>query len=279
MSLCLIAIFKNDAHVLEEYVNHYITQGVDKLLLINNGSDDDYLVKLQPFINDNTVELITDNRKHANAECYNINYLNKCKDYDWVIVVDLDEFIYARKGFNTIKEYLITLDDSISNVFVPWKIFGSNDYNQKQKKNKNGNNQYPESIIKSFTKRTNYDKDTDLQGVIIHNGVKYDFHKTITRTKYLNQIGIHTPTTFINNNITSDNVKVLENEPRDFSKIDEEIFENSYLHLNRYCIQSYDWFMKTTATRGHARDPHIDNIRDFYGCSNDIDDLELSIIS
>jgi hypothetical protein len=274
MSLCLIAIFKNEGHILTEFVNHYLRQGVDKLLFINNGSDDDYLNKLQPYIDKNNVELITDNRKHVHIECYNIYFLDKCKKYDWVIVCDLDELIYARNGFNTIKDYLITLDDSISSVFVPWKIFGSNGYKQQ-----------PESVIKSFTKRLNYDKNIHFQGVIIHNGLKYDFHKSITRTKYLINIDIHSHNTSSSNNITSDNVKVLKNEPCGFSKIDEQILQNSFLHLNHYVIQSYDWFMKIKATRGDARDPSIDTIRnekyfkDFDRCCNDINDFELSNIA
>jgi len=41
MSLCLVAIFKNESYILEEYINHYIRQGVDKIFFIDNGSDDD----------------------------------------------------------------------------------------------------------------------------------------------------------------------------------------------------------------------------------------------
>jgi len=270
MSLCLIAIFKNESHILEEYVNHYLKQGVDKLFLINNGSDDDYLIKLQPFINNNYVEIVTDNRRHIQTECYNKYYLQKCKNYDWVIVADLDEFIYARRGFKTIKQYLNLLDHRVSSVFIPWKLFSSN-----------GLKQQPTSVIKSFTKRTNYDKNDEFQGIIKHNGLKYSLIKSIIRTKYLVNINVHSSTTLVNNNMTSNNVKRLKGEPSDFCLIDENILKHSYLHLNHYAIQSHDWFMKIKKTRGDVDSENVDNIRDekyfndYDIASNDIDDFEL----
>jgi len=268
MSLCLVAVFKNEDHILTEFINHYISQGVDKFLFINNDSNDDYLQKLQPFINNNCIELVSDNSKHVQCQYYSL-YLEKCKLYDWVIRCDLDEFIYARNGFNSIKEYLNSLDDSVSNIHVPWKMFGSNGYIQQ-----------PESVIKSFTKRLNYNKDGDTEGIIIHNGLKFSCHKSITRTKYLISFDVHSNNTSVNNNITPDNVTVLENEPRDFSKIDEEILQNSFLHLNHYCIQSYDWFMRIKTTRGDAMS--YNNVRDesyfkkYDSNCSDIDDYELN---
>ena len=268
MSLCLVAVFKNEGHILTEFINHYLRQGVDKFLFINNESDDDYLQKLQPFIDNNRVELVNDNRKHVQNQYYSL-YLEKCKLYDWVIRCDLDEFIYSRNGFNSIKEYLNSLDDSISYIFVQWKLFGSNSYIKQ-----------PESVIKSFTKRLNYTKDKDTEGIIIHNGLKYCCHKSITRTKYLISFGVHSNHTSVHNDITSDNIKKLENEPGDFSKFDEEILQNSFLHLNHYYIQSYDWFMRIKTTRGDATNSN--NVRNEsyfkkhdHNC-NDIDDFELS---
>jgi hypothetical protein len=273
MSLCLVAIFKNESYILEEYINHYIRQGVDKIFFIDNGSDDDYLIKLQPFIDNNYVELVIDNRRHVQTDCYNKYYLEKCKNYDWVILCDLDEFIYARRGFTTIKQYLTLLtllDHSISCVYIPWKMFSSN-----------GLKEQPTSVIKSFTKRTNYDKNEGFQCIEIHNGLKYGLMKSIIRTKYLVRFDIHYHITSDNNNMTSNNVKRLEGEPVHFCIIDENILNHSYLHLNHYAIQSYDWFMKIKKTRGDVSNQDVEYIRDekyfhdYDKSSNDIDDFEL----
>ena len=48
----------------------------------------------------------TNEKKHNQINHYNNYFLEECKKYDWVIVCDLDEFIYSRLQFKTIKEYL-----------------------------------------------------------------------------------------------------------------------------------------------------------------------------
>jgi hypothetical protein len=83
-----------------------------------------------------------------------------------------------------------------------------------------------------------------------------------------------------NNYITSDNT-INKYSDLKFSKIDEKILENSYLHLNHYAIQSYDWFMKVKATRGSANIIIYDHVRNeeyfasYDNASNDMDDFEL----
>jgi hypothetical protein len=66
-----------------------------------------------------------------------------------------------------------------------------------------------------------------------------------------------------------------------FSIINEEVLENSFLHLNHYAIQSFEWFMRVKATRGDNTNIDVDNIRNenyfnsFDNSSNDIYDVEL----
>ena len=33
---CIVAIFKNESHILEEWIQHYIKEGVQHFYLINN---------------------------------------------------------------------------------------------------------------------------------------------------------------------------------------------------------------------------------------------------
>jgi hypothetical protein len=63
----------------------------------------------------------------------------------WIIVVDLDEFIYSRRGFTTIKEYLTTLPSDVHKIHIPWKLFGSSGFKHQ-----------PPSIIQHFIHRRNY---------------------------------------------------------------------------------------------------------------------------
>jgi hypothetical protein len=266
MSVCLVAIFKNESHILFEFVTHYMKQGVDRFYFIDNGSTDNWKNELQPFID--RVHVVTDSTRHAQSHLYNKHYLNQCKKHEWVIVADLDEFIYSRNGFSTIKEYLGTLDESISTVFVPWKMFGSNGYQEQ-----------PKQVTSTFTKRLNYDKPDGFQGVIFHEGVKCGLHKSIARSRDVVNLDIHSVHA-TKKSITSDH-RTSENLPPAFSLIDEQILQNSCLHLNHYCIQSYDWFMKVKATRGCVNSDSTEHVRndDYFRrydeVCNDIDDFEL----
>jgi hypothetical protein len=279
IKLCLVAIFKNESHILKEWIEHYLNQGVDKIFLIDNGSTDNYYSILQPYIYSNKVDLVKDNKKYAQSELYNTHFLHKCRAYDWVIVCDLDEFIYGRKYCSSIKDFLSKVNDSFSQVYIPWKMFGSNGYDTMEK-------EQPSSVISSFTKRiNNNDPRHNKFRCYTYNGpIKYIYSKTIVRTKYLLKLGIHHSISSYGRCITScvlQNNNIHQNE--DFVEVREEIIENSALHLNHYAIQSLNWFMKVKATRGDNCSIKNDNVRNKEYFNeynlNDIDDDELSNIT
>ena len=272
MNLCLVAIFKNESHIMNEYIKHYINQGVDHFFFIDNGSNDNYLDILKNY---NNITLKINSKKQSQVEFYNNYFLEECKKYDWVIVCDLDEFIYSRLHFKTIKEYLNSLDDDISQVFIPWKIFGSSGFNTIDKKQ-------PDNVVENFTKRINYDKESGFQGVIMDNNNKYSITKCIVKAKYLTRFELHSHSTINKNHIGADNNSFIHIN-NSFYKINEDILSKSFLHLNHYAIQSYEWFMRIKATRGDA--VHINNSRNegyyrtFDDSSNDICDFELKLLN
>jgi len=280
-TLCLVAIFKNESHIFKEWIEHYLNQGVDKIFLIDNGSTDSYYSILQPYISTSKVDVVKDNKKHAQVELYNKYFLHKCKAYDWVIVCDLDEFIYGRKYCNSIKDFLSKVHDSFSQVFIPWKMFGSNGYDTMEQ-------EQPSSVISTFTKRiNNNDTNHNRCKIFTYKGkdpIKCIYNKCIVRTKYLLRLDIHYCETSNNRHITS---CVLQNNyihpDKHFVEINEYIIEHSALHLNHYAIQSFNWFMKVKATRGAADAAGNENVRNIKYFKeydfNDIDDSELSNIT
>lgn len=278
-TLCLVAIFKNESHILKEWVEHYLNQGVDKIFLVDNGSTDSYYSILQPYISTGKVDLVKDNKKHAQIELYNKHFLHKCKAYDWVIVCDLDEFIYGRKYCNSIKDFLNKIHPSFSQVFIPWKMFGSNGYDTMEQ-------EQPSSVISTFTKRINNNdiRHNKFRSFTYKGHIKYIYCKTIIRTKYLLKIGVHYSETSNNRYMTSyvsQNNHINTN--KSFVEINEDVIENSALHMNHYAIQSFNWFMKVKATRGDISAANNENVRnkDYFNeyNFNDMDDSELSNIS
>jgi hypothetical protein len=237
-SICIVSVFKNEICALEEWINHYINQGVDHFFLTDNGSNDDYMSVLSKYIQSGIVTLNVNSTKYQQVQHLNV-FINDAKKYEWVIIVDLDEFVYARKGFNTVKQYLTQLDQNVNQIYIPWKMFGSN-----------GHISQPNSILRSFLTRDSY---VNLR---IING------KCITRTNQLNRFYLHSSSLHNTNGlvITSDGNQQTHAD-KNLVNISEEILKNSCLHLNHYAIQSWEWFSNVKMTRGDATSNTADHVR------------------
>ena len=65
MDIAVIAIFKNESHILKEWLEHYLNEGVDTFFLIDNDSSDDYKPILEPFLHSKQAFLIKSKKKNA----------------------------------------------------------------------------------------------------------------------------------------------------------------------------------------------------------------------
>ena len=246
--LVIVAIFKNEKTAMKEWLEHYLKQGVEHFYLIDNDSTDDWIVETLNA----PITVISDPEKFKQIEHYN-KYLDTVKiNSEWVMVVDLDEFVYARKG-QTISTTIKNYDEDIDIIKLRWKMFGSN-----------GNNVQPNSIIDGFTGRKKMEI-TDKNG-------SFDYYKTIIKTRILKKFDVH------NHKIYGDCKEIIE--PYIMS---EEALLNSKLQLNHYAIQSKKWFLDVKNTRGDVLDKINDEVRNLeyfkkYD-NNDIYDNELSILN
>lgn len=255
------AIFKNEGHIIEEWLNHYITEGVDYFILIDNGSTDSYITAIQPHIDSGRVDLIIDPEKHGQLEKYNKYVLPKVKQSqsDWLLVVDLDEFVYGRRL--RLADYLKGLPASVAQVSCPWKLYGSS-----------GHIRQPGSVISNFLNRQR------MSSLTVTN------IKSIVRVGHLTSIGIH-------EHITEDEYTHIEPSGRDLDAFrfiedpalvtfDEDFLSRCPVHINHYAIQSWEWFKAVKMTRGSANIKEHDHVRDQEYFKrydfNDITDDELA---
>lgn len=122
--LCLLAIFKNETMNLDVWIRHYVSQGVETFYLIDNGSTDDPMSILKPYINRGLVKYFYRPQKHQQIRHYHDiirseNILNKTT---WLLICDLDEFV-----FSTSATLSSTLDsyEAYDIVYSQWRVFGS----------------------------------------------------------------------------------------------------------------------------------------------------------
>lgn len=246
--LCVYSIFKNEAHIFKEWLEHYIREGIEHFYLIDNGSDDNYMDVIKPFMDKITLFHDTEKGAYVQGPIYQRNIYPKFNETEWIICVDLDEFMYAKNGTlaDELKknEYL-----DVGQIMVPWKLYGSS-----------GHIKQPKSVVNSFLYRKKLTYFT------------HGKYKTIGRTKAIKDIdGVH----------WYEHIKegYRTIKYKDQNEMTEEEQKKLPFQLNHYIIQSWEWFKNNKMSRivmnsdSAVRD---ENYFKEWDC-NDILDDELSL--
>jgi len=210
-TLSVCTVFKNEAHILDEWIRHYLARGVDHFYLINDHSTDEYESVLKPFADritlfHNDVETTQFGRQIMIYEKYLRPVLTTTV---WMAILDMDEFLYSPVTMdipgilNKCKDY--------DQITVDWLHFGSS-----------GNIHQPPSVVDGFQMRARMDATKT-----------YYSYKSLVRTSALKAFGVHKHTV----------------GGRSFHLHSEE-GSYADLIINHYPLQSLDFFMRVKATRG-----------------------------
>jgi hypothetical protein len=127
-AVCVLAIFKSEALNLREWVSHYRWQGVDAMLLLDNGSEDAWRAELVGF--EDFVTVLDAPRRHAQVDSY--NELGRpwlaARGCAVVGVLDLDEFAFADAPGATLAGAVadaFAAAPRLAQVSCKWAMFGS----------------------------------------------------------------------------------------------------------------------------------------------------------
>jgi hypothetical protein len=133
-----------DEFFIKEFCDYYLSQGVDKIFIIDDNSNDKSIYK---DILDNNIEIIYE--KDIIINDYPNKLYKKIKsDFEWMIYCDTDEFITTKRNItNTIRDELLTNFKDVDCIKIPWVMMSSN----AREKN-------PNSILLENTYRWNHNK-------------------------------------------------------------------------------------------------------------------------
>lgn len=143
-SLAVCSMVRNESNGIEEWIKHYLVRGVSHFFVIDDNSDDGcyeilkkheslgYLTVVRPQIPKEP------NRQNA---AYNEFIKPLIGDFDWVAILDADEFLWDSEGFS-LPDYFSNVPTEISMVNVPMSDFGDNGFVSQ-----------PNNIVDSFTRR------------------------------------------------------------------------------------------------------------------------------
>ncbi|MGJ5617627.1 glycosyltransferase family 2 protein [Sulfitobacter sp. MF3-043] len=127
-TLCVLAIMKNEALNIEEWISHYEWQGVGSIYLIDNGSTDDSLAKVQRWIDSGFVQCISLDQPYAQLDHYWTAFqkFKVQQSCEWLLIADLDEFWFCKSG-NMLRDEMKLFTD-VDVIYANWTIFGSSGY-------------------------------------------------------------------------------------------------------------------------------------------------------
>jgi hypothetical protein len=133
-----------DEFFINEFCDYYLSQGVDKIFVIDDDSNDKSIYK---GIKDKRVEIIYE-KNILKTSYANTLYQKVKNNFMWMIYCDVDEFITTRKKvLNNIVDELKTTFKDADCIKVPWAMMSCN--------NRQNN---PKSILKENIYRWNHDK-------------------------------------------------------------------------------------------------------------------------
>lgn len=125
----IVGCMKNEAPYILEWVAYHRTIGVDSFLIYTNGCEDgtaEILARLQDM---GVLEhRNNDGWKGNSPQQYALNcalHEPIIKSAEWIIHIDVDEFMNVRCGNGTLQDFIATVPDA-TNVAMTWRMFGHN---------------------------------------------------------------------------------------------------------------------------------------------------------
>lgn len=148
--VAIVAIFKNENDYLEEWLDFHIKQDIDHFYLYDNNdiSYDDETMKILNKYKDKITYVVWNNVETTPLYTTQRRAYQHCvdtygKEFKWIALVDIDEFIYSTQNELSIKQIINSYTDHDTPfIKIPRYNFGDSGYNTKQ-----------ESVIKSYVKR------------------------------------------------------------------------------------------------------------------------------
>lgn len=114
----VVAIFKDEAPYLREWIAFHRLQGAGRFTLFNNGSTDDWEAAIEgiPGVD---VRWWPGDRQQMSAYADALPRITNT----WAAFLDLDEYLWTGSA-TTVAEYLDGLDVGVSQVLATWRMFG-----------------------------------------------------------------------------------------------------------------------------------------------------------
>ena len=232
--LAVVAIMKNEAPYVKEWLDYHIAAGVDHFYIYDNESPDNLREVLQPYIDAGAVTYKFYPGKGRQCEAYT----EACKNYRffcrYMAFIDTDEFIFPQtdKSVVEILDEIFNEKPTIGAVGINWRIYGSNNLETAD---------YSKGVLERFTRRAEYNFKYNRNTKTFANPRKIKYF-------YLS----HSANYFLGCETVNENLKVFGGG---FQMPYSKPIKNTKIVLNHYIVKSKEEFLEKMK-RGNAELPN-----------------------
>ena len=127
VKVALCTMGRNENLYINEFVDHYLSLGVDTLFLYDDNIEEkEKFVNALPQKDSIVIEYTKDNDIKGQNHAYNHCYSRHKNDYDWFIMIDMDEYLVIKNN-DTLKGYLTDhVFDKCDFIKLHWRIPSDN---------------------------------------------------------------------------------------------------------------------------------------------------------
>ena len=273
MSLALIAIFRNEEHILEEFIEHHIDFGVTQFYLVDNASSDSSKDVISKYIESGVVKYYYEPRVsnvnslqystidssgvRAAPQVYSYNRVLPEVKEDYAIVCDCDEFWYFQDlDWNLERMIQEMKSQEVTQILMPLKNFTSGGVEKQPKniretfiyRNIASSKPYVPAIHKSFFKVSEC-LEIGITAVKTKSGFTVDGSFRRKSGWFTNNDRFHT--FYLGG-------KPIRHGIKRYRDVEDEFYTNAKICGNHYMLQSREWFFNVKATRGICTPPAND---------------------
>ena len=121
--LSIIAMFKNESSIIEQWIQHYLLEGIEHFYIYDNDSNPSISERLNTNYFKERCTIIPFSGKVKQIPAYN-DCIEKTKnETKWLIIVDGDEYIYPKEDFS-LRDF-INRYENYHAIGINWVMFGS----------------------------------------------------------------------------------------------------------------------------------------------------------
>ena len=160
--LSVVAILKNEAPYLKEWLDYHLLAGVDHFYLYDNESPDNQAEIAAPYVEAGLVDYFSAPGKAMQYVVYNDAVKRFKFQSRYLTFIDGDEFIFPKtnQSIAEVTDEILLQDENASGLEINWQIFGSNGHDKAD---------YTRGVLERFTRRAlNNEKSNPLCKSIVN---------------------------------------------------------------------------------------------------------------